>query len=1401
MAPRSSDPIDLETRASTGEISIEIDLDGLEDSEEDLGTGDVELADLSARAAPLLPPAPPTHDHDDLTPVSPRSRAGDVHELPTRDVALAAVRSAPEPDPPATPVLPGVKSAPPPLPSSAPPALAGDTKSAPPPLPSAAPVLSGAKSAPPPLPSSPPRERRGSPSRPPVLPRARPWQSEADGEERALHAAEAWEDLCTLLLARLDETPSVVLRARLLLRLAGVLEDRLDDPEQAFDGIVEAYLSAPDDPEILDTTERLAAKLGRHAELVALPGDALKANTPHERIAHIANVIRWLEGPLARPDLATAHRAELARVDPGHPVILLREASVARERVERTELLQRALERTRRDADRAAIHRALGDGAALASEAFRHFSAAVELCPNDPTTLVAFEEAAAREERFEDAKWALEQLVRATDGDERRTARTRLAATLADRFLRHEEAARHFREVLDEAPGCEDARTGLERCYLALRDHVRLDEALTDRARRASSAEERGEAFALAAEIAEASPGGLSVAAEQWSRALDAMPTHRPYLERAANVAERAGEKARASEYRRRLVAVLDDPTARARELVALAHLTDDEAARQGYFERAVEADPSYALARDELRAFAAEGELLTSPSALRRAAAACDVPRKKARVLLKLAQVCAAQGDTRGAAEASAEAFRADPTNEHAAAKSLGNLIASGRHGEAIGACELLLAAAVREARFDTALFLLRELMKLSHATGEPGRALGACVLAMGTFPKESQPLVELVDVLRARDTLDDLDAKTSAAIDRLVARRAELPPGTACGLGHILVARGQHRRAITVVSTTLNAAGEGAPTPFEREALEVLATAYEASGELYLTATTRLRLARVLPEQERHGAFVAAAEVLYRGLGDPRAAVPPLEAALRLRPDDLAVLHTAMSVYTELREWSRLCEVVARVGALQTLPARRAKYLAVEAKIAEEELDDKARAAALYEDALDADKTRLPDFAALTRIYDDLGDYRALERSYRKMIARVRDDGDDALTFELFKRLSLVYSNRLGDLTSAHTALEAAKRIAPDDTSLKAFAVDMFVRGDELDRAVEVLRGDIARDPHDARSYERLLGVFARQGCLDQAYTTAQILSLFRPSSPDEARLLAAHAPVALADVPGCLSDEAWLTHLVHPDVDPTLTEVLEIMVRASRRAGRLGDTGPAFLRTSENDAFPALRALLMNACEILSMPSPSLVFRKLGGQCALPPGRAPMDALLVDVDAVRWASPVLPFLAGKRLAEKRQSWLARAIFADHRALKALASTGLDLGMSRLGGSAHPASRDVTPAEHARLEELVEAARTNGRPLDPRAWSQAVELSTSRVGLLLGQDVRMAHKVIASEAQHVDDLTPRRRLGELYAFAVSEEHAELRRALGIALTRDESGRRSPQKAPGKLASRAFQG
>jgi tetratricopeptide (TPR) repeat protein len=304
----------------------------------------------------------------------------------------------------------------------------------------------------------------------------------------------------------------------------------------------------------------------------------------------------------------------------------------------------------------------------------------------------------------------------------------------------------------------------------------------------------------------------------------------------------------------------------------------------------------------------------------------------------------------------------------------------------------------------------------------------------------------------------------------------------------------------------------------------------------------------------------------------------------------------------------------------------------------------------------------------------------------------------------------LAAVYSDRLGNVELAQKALEGAKRARPDDTSVKGAAVELLVARDELDLAVEVLRKDLARDPHDRKSYELLYGVFLRQSKFDRALSTAQVLADFRPSTEEEARFLADYPPFALGQVPGSLVEEAWASHFHQPAL-------------------------------------------------------------------------VPYGAILVNPDVLSGIEGILPYLVGKRLAELRPELAARGFFPAVAELTSMLATAVRVGLGERGADASAQKLDralvqvMTEEERAAVSQAVRVAQAEGGKLDVRRWSQAADISSMRVGLLLAQDVRMAKKAVTAEPQAPSDLTPREKLGELYLFATSELYADLRQAVGVNL------------------------
>lgn len=1197
-------------------------------------------------------------------------------------------------------------------------------------------------------------------------PRAAAWRADASPEERERLDAGDPEGALACLLEALDATTSPPLRARLLLRVAGVLEDELDDPGQALDGLLEALAGAPEDSDVAEQAERLARKLGRAEELVRAVVAALASAPVAKRIALLAHAATWLEGLLGAPDLAATYRLELAKLDASHPVVLLGEADAAMrlpgaEPRAHVVWLVRALERATSRTLRAHVLARLGDAAASADEAFARFEAALALTPEDTSLLWSFEAAARALGRFEEQKRSLETLAALTSGDERARAKTRHADVLARSEGRYADAVALYREALELAPRSAAAFEGLLFCHTKLRDPARFVAVSCTYARGLASPAERARVLARAADVLEAE-GEPARAVDLLEHALAATPESAELCARAVRAAERAGDTRRAREHRARLIPLHGDADAKAREWLALAASTPPGEKRAAHLASALVASPSYTLGRSELASDPAFRAVLASKVTLRRAldAAPRDLaPRTRARLALALGKALDAEGDEAGARAAVLEAYDADPSNERAAAAALRHLVAEGRSSDTLEACERLAPLALREARFAVAGELVRVAVAAALAVGEPKRALALAALVTSEAREPHAPLAALVSLVGAPAL--DAEPRTFPLAFGLVARCAELSSDDRVRLAESLARRGEPDAVLRVVSGLTGTEGGDALAPRRRAALTLAGDAYEAQGNLRRALEARVALASATScTKARFQVLVAAVRLAEEGLGDKATAARLADAACALEPDDVAQWHVAMRLHGETGDHGRLAAVLEAIATRTPRPEAKARYLSVRAGILAKHLDDPRAAAAAYEAALDADPTRLDDFAALTRVHDTTGDFRGLERAYRRMIARVKDGGDATLTAHLFERLSHVYASRLGDVDRAKRALDAARRLSPDEAGLQKRGVLLLVQRDELDRAADLLIEDLARDPLDPATSTRLAAVRERQGRLDEARTATQITACLRALTAAEAALLATSAPVPLEEIPGALSDAAWASHLGEGALEPSLVVLLRTMSAVvARGSAKRGHTRAPSLGDHE------LASALADASEILASPAPELTFAK-GRGAPFTWDRA--GALVVDTTAARFVRAELPFLLGGLVAGARPR-LAEATRFPEADLRALVAEGLRIGLG------HPSHLTPTDAERRALREAAEATQRAGGTLDLRGFVRAATRTCDRAGLLLVQDVRLAHKALGGLAQRPGDAPPHERRAALFLFAVSREHGELRRALGL--------------------------
>jgi len=158
-------------------------------------------------------------------------------------------------------------------------------------------------------------------------------------------------------------------------------------------------------------------------------------------------------------------------------------------------------------------------------------------------------------------------------------------------------------------------------------------------------------------------------------------------------------------------------------------------------------------------------------------------------------------------------------------------------------------------------------------------------------------------------------------------------------------------------------------------------------------------------------------------------------------------------------------------------------------------------------------------------------------------------------------------------------------------------------------------------------------------------------------------------------------------------------------------------------------------------------------------------------------------------LTFIVGKHLAYYRGEHYIKYLFPTVPELTMLLFAGMKI--------VHPdtpvpgemtAQVNATAAELAKylqtqstqllgLRTVVQGFMEAGAKANIKRWSQSVELTACRAGLLLCGDLEIARKIVGAEPQIPGDLPPQDKLKELLIFSVSNQYFALRKALGIAI------------------------
>ena len=372
---------------------------------------------------------------------------------------------------------------------------------------------------------------------------------------------------------------------------------------------------------------------------------------------------------------------------------------------------------------------------------------------------------------------------------------------------------------------------------------------------------------------------------------------------------------------------------------------------------------------------------------------------------------------------------------------------------------------------------------------------------------------------------------------------------------------------------------------------------------------------------------------------------------------------------------------------------------------------------------------------------------------------------------------------------VTLAIDAFRRAARLAPEDDEDRRIVVELLVLSGQPELAIADMRRALKADATRPATFRDLYELFLRQGMHDKAWCAANALVHLGEADEAQRKFVDDFRPVGLAGVPGTLAACAWASHVMAPGVDERLTAIFRHLVPAVVRARMASVPEKSRLKwlgaqVGENDSpvAPRLMQIVRDGAEILGVPPPLLLSRpRLAVPFAVAP--TPTPALFVSLPAAESVpDELLVFVVARRLAELRPELVAHALFPTRTELKTLLKTALRVAVATRG--APPENTDDAAIARAldahEMDGLREAVSTivgADTHADIRGWHQQADLSIARAALLLTGDLDLAWRGLQSEPRSPSDLTPGDWRAEMLQFTVSDEHAELRDAIGVAV------------------------
>jgi tetratricopeptide (TPR) repeat protein len=657
----------------------------------------------------------------------------------------------------------------------------------------------------------------------------------------------------------------------------------------------------------------------------------------------------------------------------------------------------------------------------------------------------------------------------------------------------------------------------------------------------------------------------------------------------------------------------------------------------------------------------------------------------------------------------------------------------------------------------------------------------------------------VALGDALRGGGELDAALAAYKRALGMLGSAASSERAVIYVRLGQLKQTQDKRREAIANFDKALSLfpplEADAPMPPVQREAMEARLDLNVAEGDHKAVAAAEDALLAVIPAADRYRRLVDFGVRWQDDAKDSVRARAAFERALSMDPDDVKVLTRLLAIYDEAGMTVEVLATGQKVARLTRDPRERAERYFALGKRCAFELHKDELGLELFDLALESDPTMLEPLAIVAKILAERQEWSQLEQAYRRMLERVDKIAAGPVrkevTFELCRRLGLLFRDHLEDPALGLDAFEDALHAKPNDLPMVLTAIELAKKLGKHDRAARRLVEAAALEPRRVATYHDLFDAFQKLRRPDQAFQAASVTMLLHEAEARERFIFEEHKLESVPKPTYALPTEGWAwlrphDREVHAEAVLGAVTPAAIAVRLAFLAseGRLPALDPALRQDPERSTVSIVRSFAW-ASHFLSVPAPAIYLND-DKELTLAAVIAEEPTVMIGAKAQRGRTPSeLAFLVGRHLAYHVGPHRLLLYYPSIEDLTTcfLAAIRIVLPEIPAPPSLRNAVADLSRAIALRISEAgrvdlaaaVAAFEAGGSRVRLADWAADVERCATRAGFLLSGDLEVAATLLENEPRAV--LDGEEKIADLLAFAVSDEHHALRESLGIAI------------------------